>query len=117
MSIEWSSTKGMHTSIPMVYIYKTGSIQVNRSALKIIMEKSGDMLNVLLGYDSEKKCCALQPVKEKNLNSFSASSGTISCPGFLRKHNLIPGETVRCKLIPENDYYIFYPEPKKEIDK
>jgi len=112
MSVEWNNTKGVHISTRMIYIYKNGSIQVNRTALLAIMKKSGDMLNVLLGYDSEKKCCALKPLKEKSVNSFSVSSGTISCSGFLRKHNLIPDKTIRCELIPENDYYIFYPKPK-----
>lgn len=111
MSIEWSNTKGTSTSKPMVYIYKQGSIQVNRPALLAIRDKNGDMLNVILGYDSEKKCCALKPLRERSLDSYSVSSGSVSCPGFLRKYNLIPDKTIRCDLIPVNDYYIFYLKP------
>lgn len=113
MAIEWNNTKGMHTSTPMIYLYKNGSIQINRPALSLIMKKSGDVLNVMLGYDSEKRFCALKPIKERNINSFSVSAGTISCPGFLRKYSLIPEKTIHCELIPEEDYYIFYPN----IDK
>jgi hypothetical protein len=114
MSIEWDKAKGARNKEPMVYIYKSGCIQVNRRALLMIRENNGDMLYAVLGYDSERKCVALKPVKEKTVNSFSSHVGTISCSGYFKKYNLIPKSTIRCTLIPEKDYYIFYPKTKPE---
>ena len=112
--IEWENKKGTRLSSikPIVSIYIHGILRINRTALLMIREKIGDLMEIEIGYDYKRNCVALKPVKQKTINSFPVNSGYVYCGAFLKRHKLVSDKILRCELTPEEDYYIFFPNKK-----
>ncbi len=105
MTIKWSRDFNIRTKGSLLTIYKKGTMQLNRAAVRA-MAKDEYLRFIEVGYDAKRNSIALRPVKERSLSSFTVSSGTFSGVTLLKNNGITPDETIHCKIEPEKDYFI-----------